>query len=435
MLQQNRDFFLPLAQGWQGKREGIQTVIKILAQALVGQRLGDVDVGGRQDADVHLDDRTAPQAGELLILQNVQQLGLQQGRHLADFVEQDGPLVAKFKLARLGMGGSRESPGFVPEQFALQQIRRNRSAIYLEERAVSAGRQLVNQPRQHFLAGAAFTEQQNRDVDVGDQRRLRADLAHGRAGGDEEDVVAKFLDFAGIVLLIRAQALIDHRVEFRFLERLGDVIARAQADRLYHLARVADAGEHDDLHPRRHAAKLLESLQAVNAGHQQIEQDKIRLQTFLHPLQRLLTRAGGFDLVIVDLEQRADVAKHTGFIVDQQNVGRLSHLFFPLLVALTGGFNGRINENLQPAPGSLSTQILPPIPFTRRRAIASPSPMPSVWFCGRRKKSSNTSIWYSAGMPGPVSATLTFTELGCAMGWRRRSLENSGWVTLRRSHM
>src|SRR6266576_243697 len=42
-----------------------------------------------------------------------------------------------------------------------------------------------------------------------------------------------------------------------------------------------------------------------------------------------------------------------------------------------GGLNGMMKENLQPAPGSLSTQIFPPMPWTSRRAIASPSPMPS----------------------------------------------------------
>ena len=35
-----------------------------------------------------------------------------------------------------------------------------------------------------------------------------------------------------------------------------------------------------------------------------------------------------------------------------------------------------MKENLQPAPGSLSTQIFPPMLLTKRRAMAKPSPMP-----------------------------------------------------------
>jgi hypothetical protein len=51
----------------------------------------------------------------------VQQFGLQRRRHLADFVEQDGPLVANFKFAGLGVIGAGKSSCFVAEQFAFLQ--------------------------------------------------------------------------------------------------------------------------------------------------------------------------------------------------------------------------------------------------------------------------------------------------------------------------
>src|SRR6266436_5767675 len=38
-------------------------------------------------------------------------------------------------------------------------------------------------------------------------------------------------------------------------------------------------------------------------------------------------------------------------------------------------------------------------------------------------------------MPGPVSETLTLTELGWERAWRRRSCEISAVLTLRRSHI
>ena len=65
-----------------------------------------------------------------------------------------------------------------------------------------ARRQLVDEARENFFAGAALAEQQDGNIDVGDQRRLRADLAHRGAGGDEEDVVAKFFDFSAYVCLL-----------------------------------------------------------------------------------------------------------------------------------------------------------------------------------------------------------------------------------------
>src|SRR5208282_641422 len=100
--------------------------------------------------------------------------------------------------------------------------------------------------------------------------------------------------------------------------------------------------------------------------------------------------AGGRGLVfvVVHFQQRLDVTKHPRFVVDQQDFGGWLHRLFPLLAA-TAGLNGIRKENLQPAPGSLSTQILPPMPCTRRRAMARPNPMPSAdSLPGRRKKSS-----------------------------------------------
>src|SRR5216683_3265234 len=130
MLQQDRDFFPALAQRRNGQSERVQTVVQIFAQTLIGESFRNIDVGGGQDADVHLDHRAAAEAGELLVLQNVQQLGLQRRGHLADLVEQDSALVANLKFAGLGMIGAGESSSFVSEQFTFEQVCRNRGAIY-----------------------------------------------------------------------------------------------------------------------------------------------------------------------------------------------------------------------------------------------------------------------------------------------------------------
>src|SRR5581483_5615069 len=118
------------------------------------------------------------------------------------------------------------------------------------------------------------------------------------------------------------------------------------------------------------------------------------MEAFLYSFNSFLAGAGGVDFIVVHLEQGLDVAKHSWFVIDQQDVGRVARFVFPLLAAGAGGFSGKMKENLQPAPGSLSTQILPPMPWTRRLAIAKPKPIPSDCFslCGSRKKSSNTSM-------------------------------------------
>src|ERR1700739_705778 len=286
-----------------------------------------------------------------------------------------------------------EGARFITKQFAFQQVRRHCGAVHLEEGAVRARRELVNQPSENLFAGAAFAKQQDWNIDVRDQRGLRADLPHGRARGDEEYIVAEFLDFPGIRLLILAQALVDDSVEFGFLKRFGEVILGSEPHGLHDLARVADAGEHDDFHARPYLAELFEGLQTVDPGHQHIEQNHVGFEALLHALQGFFPGGSGLDFVVIDLEQGPDVPEHSWFIIDQQDVGRFTHFVFPLSVLLREGFSGTRNENLLPAPGSLSTQSLPPIAFTSRRAMARPRPMPSDWLSllGSRKKSSKTS--------------------------------------------
>ena len=56
VLQQNRNLFLALAQRRKGHGKRVQTVIKIFAQPLGGERFGNIDIGRSQDAHVNLDD-------------------------------------------------------------------------------------------------------------------------------------------------------------------------------------------------------------------------------------------------------------------------------------------------------------------------------------------------------------------------------------------
>ena len=71
---------------------------------------------------------------------------------------------------------------------------------------------------------------------------------------------------------------------------------------------------------------------------------------------------------------------------------------------------GRLNENVLPWPGVLSTQMRPPWCSTISRQMGSPSPVPlglSVSVSPTCLKRSNTFGWSAAAMPRPVSTTLT----------------------------
>ena len=119
------------------------------------------------------------------------------------------------------------------------------------------------------------------------------------------------------VLLFLPQALVNDRVQLGFLKRLGQVILRAQAHGLHHLAGIADAGKHHHLQSRLLLPQLLERLQAVDSGHQQVEQNQVGTQAFFHLLQGLFAGGCGLHFVVIHLEQGADVAQHSRFVVDQ----------------------------------------------------------------------------------------------------------------------
>ena len=159
----------------------------------------------------------------------------------------------------------------------------------------------MNQACDYFLAGATFPQHQDGNIYARDQRCLRANLAHGRTGGHEEHFVSKLFDLAGKILLILAQTLVNDGVQFRFLEGLGQVIVCPQTDGLHHFAGIADARKHDYFHARHELPQLLESLQSVDSGHEQVQQHQVGPQPFLHSLQRFFAGRSGFDLVLIHL--------------------------------------------------------------------------------------------------------------------------------------
>ena len=109
--------------------------------------------------------------------------------------------------------GAGERAFFVAEQFAFQERFRNGAAIDGDERAVSSGASLMNGPRRHFLAGAAFAQKQHGRVGGGHFADGFKDRLHGRAGAQHA--------FEGVAL----QQLL-HLAVFQF--QLGDVEAAPQ---------------------------------------------------------------------------------------------------------------------------------------------------------------------------------------------------------------
>ena len=114
---------------------------------------------------------------------------------------------------------------------------------------------------------------------------MRPDLAHGRAGRDEEHVVGNFLNFASGRRLALTKTLVDHRIQFRFLKRFRQVVLRPQAHGLHNLLGIVYAGKHYDPGAGTFLADLLQRFQAIDSRHQHIQEHQIRLHAFVNALE------------------------------------------------------------------------------------------------------------------------------------------------------
>ena len=103
MLRQQGNVLAAFAQGRQANLDHVQAIVKIFAEPSLLHFLGKILVGGGDDADVDLDLLISADAVEAAFLQDAQKIGLQLGRDVADFIEEDCSAVGQFELAfRLG---------------------------------------------------------------------------------------------------------------------------------------------------------------------------------------------------------------------------------------------------------------------------------------------------------------------------------------------
>ena len=98
------------------------------------------------------------------LLQHAQQLHLDIGGQVADFVEKDRGMVGQLEPARLPGQRARERALFPSEQLALDERRRNRRAVHPDHRPRPSRAELVDVRREQLLPGAGLAEQQHRRI-------------------------------------------------------------------------------------------------------------------------------------------------------------------------------------------------------------------------------------------------------------------------------
>ncbi|MNF85416.1 hypothetical protein D3C84_678090 [compost metagenome] len=235
-------------------------------------------MGGGDDPHIHLDRGVAADPVELAIGQHAQQAGLGVGRHVADFVEEQGTAVGLLEAPAALVGGAGEGAFFVAEQLGFHQVFGDRRHVQRDERRGGPRAVAVQGVGDQLLAGAGFAVDQHGDIGVGEPADGAKHLLHGRRLAD---------DFRGARLLDgRLQALLLLRVligaldqgdRFIDVERLGQVLEGAALIGRHCAVQVGMGGHDDHRQARVQLADPRQQFQAAGAGHADVRDDHVRL--------------------------------------------------------------------------------------------------------------------------------------------------------------
>ena len=206
------------------------------------------------------------------------------------------------------------------EQLAFDQFARQGGAVDLDDLALAARAEGVDEVGNHFLAGAALAGDQHGDVAGRDALDGADDLAHGGALEDRRGGAAHGFEgapqHAGFFGLLPALQRVVH-VGQEFLEielrRFPDEVEGAPFGRLdrpgQRLLVVGRAGQNDDLGLRPALLDGRQQVESVAVGQFDVQQHHVRLFLRERLFQRCLAVSLGDDVVVFECapEQLAEV--------------------------------------------------------------------------------------------------------------------------------
>ncbi len=265
---QRGDVLAAVAQGGDFDLERVDPIVQVGPQQPLTQGPGDPLVGRRHEAKVGFERLRAAERAELAFLEHAQKTGLQGRGHFRDLVE-------KQRAARRGgdhageiVDRPGERPLHISEEFALDQMLRQRGAVQFDEWSTGPSAAAVDQVGDDLLAHPALAGDEHVRLGGGDLRDEFLDLDHapvfehrGHLAGSLFEEGFEFLRFLAEAdrlaheLLLLERTL--HQTE-QFLRRVGfaDEMERAEFDGFDGVAQRILSGQHDDLNLRRSAFYL-----------------------------------------------------------------------------------------------------------------------------------------------------------------------------------
>src|ERR1700722_2994825 len=272
-----RNIFFSLAQGRGEKRNHVEAVEKIFAKISAGDFVFEIFVGGGDYADIDGGQFFAADRGEALFFERAQNLGLRLQAHVSDFVEKERASAGLLEFAFFVGGCARERSFVVPEEFALDEIFGDGGAVDLDESFILAQALAVDGVGDQFFAGAGLAIDENAAIGGRHEADLLAQGFHGNTVADDRGFGVKLFfqvhDFA--TQLLRLNRVLDHEQRALDGERLFEEVIGAELGGADGGFDGAVAGDHDDFRGILERADFLQCVEAVDAGHPDIEQDNV----------------------------------------------------------------------------------------------------------------------------------------------------------------
>jgi hypothetical protein len=281
VLQEERQVLAPLAQGRHPHLDDVEPVEEILAEPSRLHLLGQVAVGGRDDARRHGQVGAAADAADLTLLQRSQQLDLEDRRQLAHLVEEERARARHLEQALLLLGGAGEAPLLVAEELALDEALRDGTAVDGDEGLLAARSLLVDGARHHLLPGAALPGDEHGGARRGHLLDQLVHLLDGGRGAEDglaagpalahpvaEDAV---LRHQGAVL----ERLLHHQLQLLHLEGLQHVVVGAGLHGQDGGLGGGEGGHHHHLGAGRGRLHRVQDVEAGAAAEAQVGDDEI----------------------------------------------------------------------------------------------------------------------------------------------------------------
>ena len=167
----------------------VQAIEEVLAERALANHVAQVAVRRSNHADIDAPARViGPYLLQLAGLHESEQQSLHPHRHLADFVEENRPLICELELPGLVAIGPGEAAFDVAEQLRFQQRLGKAGAVDGDKRPVPAWALGVDGIGHELLADAAFAGDEHFGVGPRDALDLLFELDHHAAGAGQLNV-------------------------------------------------------------------------------------------------------------------------------------------------------------------------------------------------------------------------------------------------------